>query len=159
MISVDVQIEIPKNTNVKYEYDHVNHKLQCDRILHVPFMYPFNYGYILNTLSGDGDPLDAVVLCEPSLYPTCFIKCKIIGALLTEDENGCDDKILLVPETFVDPESKHINDISDVDSHLLSKIKYFFEHYKDLEKGKFVVIKNFVNAIDAVKIYEKCKHT
>ena len=90
MNTVDVQIEIPSGQSVKYEIDHNTHQLKCDRFLHVPFAYPFNYGYILNTLGGDGDPLDAVVICKPSLFPTCLIKCRIIGALITSDENGKD---------------------------------------------------------------------
>ena len=155
MTTVIVQIEIPKNNTVKYEYDHENNKLICDRILHVPFAYPFNYGYILNTLSLDGDPIDAIVLCEPELYPTCHIKCRIIGALVTEDEKGGDDKIILVPATNVDPDSKDINDIENVSKHLLDKIKYFFTHYKDLEAGKFVVVKDFVGVDGAVKLYDE----
>ena len=158
MTSVEVQIEIPKNTNVKYEYDHVNNKLICDRILHGPFMYLFNYGYIVNTLSLDGDPLDCVVICEPELYPACHINCRIIGALITEDEKGGDDKIIVVPDTKIDPDSKHINNITDVSEHLISKIKYFFEHYKDLEEGKFVRVKEFVAVDQAVAIYNKCKN-
>lgn len=154
---VEVQIEIPKNNSVKYEYDHVNNKLICDRILHGPFTYLFNYGYIVDTLSPDGDPLDCIVLCEPELYPTCHIKCRIIGALITEDEKGGDDKIIVVPDTKIDPDSKDINNISDVSTHLISKIKYFFEHYKDLEEGKFVKVKDFVSASDAIEIYKKCK--
>lgn len=157
MTSIEVQIEIPKNNTVKYEYDHVHNKLKCDRILHGPFTYLFNYGYVINTLSPDGDPLDCIVLCEPELYPTCHIDCRIIGALITEDEKGGDDKLIVVPDTHVDPDSKNINDLKDISEHLMSKIKYFFEHYKDLEPGKFVRVKDFVGAIEATQIYLNCK--
>src|SRR6185312_14899665 len=100
---VEVKIEISKGHTVKYEFDHVSGKLICDRFLHVPFAYKFNYGFITNTLGGDGDPLDAIVLCDQSLHPTCYIQCKIIACLITKDEKGRDDKIILVPSEKVDP--------------------------------------------------------
>lgn len=154
---IDVCVEIPKNNRVKYEYNHETNKLICDRILHVPFAYMFNYGYVDETLSPDSDPLDCVVLCEPELYPTCHVKCRIIGALLTEDEKGGDDKLIVVPDYKIDPDSKNINDISDVSEHVVKKIKYFFEHYKDLEENKFVKVKEFVRKNEAIEIYKKSK--
>ncbi len=150
---VSVQIEIPYGNNVKYEIDHKTGLLFCDRILHGPFAYPFNYGYIFHTLGGDGDPLDAVVICKRTLLPTCIINCKIIGALITEDENGRDEKILLVPSDKVDPYNKHINNYTDLDSHTLDEIKYFFEHYKDMETGKFIKVESFVDRVAANKLY------
>jgi inorganic pyrophosphatase len=153
---VSVQIEIPSGQNVKYEIDHITHQLRCDRFLHGPYMYPFNYGFIPYTLSLDGDPLDAVVICNRSLLPTCFIDCKIIGALLTEDEKGQDEKILLVPSEKIDPYNKNINNYKDLDQHTIDEIKYFFEHYKDMEKGKFIKVGDFVNTEEAINIYERC---
>ena len=153
---VSVQIEIPSGQNVKYEIDHITHQLRCDRFLHGPYMYPFNYGFIPHTLSLDGDPLDAVVICNRSLLPTCFIDCKIIGALLTEDEKGQDEKILLVPSEKIDPYNKNINNYTDLDQHTIDEIKYFFEHYKDMEKGKFIIVGDFVNSDEAINIYERC---
>ncbi len=155
--SVQVQIEIPYGNNVKYEIDHHTGNLVCDRFLHGPFAYPFNYGYILNTLGGDGDPLDAVVICKRTLLPTCLINCKIIGALITSDENGKDEKILLVPDEKVDPYNKNITNYTDLDSHTLDEIKYFFEHYKDLEKGKFIDVNEFVDSNNAYEIYLNSK--
>jgi inorganic pyrophosphatase len=152
---VTVHIEISKNDNVKYEFDHDTHELVCDRILHVPMVYPFNYGYVPKTLSLDGDPIDAVVLCKPPLHPTCHIRCKIIGVLVTEDEKGGDDKLILVPCDEVDPRSKDINDICDVPNQDLIDIKYFFSHYKELEEGKFVLIKEVLGKDDAVRIYNE----
>ena len=152
-VIVPVQIEIPYGNNVKYEIDHKTNQLICDRFLHGPFAYPFNYGYISNTLGGDGDPLDAVVICKRTLLPTCIINCKIIGALITEDENGRDEKILLVPSDKVDPYNKKINNYTDLDSHTLDEIKYFFEHYKDLETGKFIKVDSFVDRHTANQIY------
>jgi len=154
--SVSVQIEIPYGQNVKYEIDHNTKQLICDRFIYGPFAYPFNYGYIIDTLGGDGDPLDAVVICNRSLLPTCFINCKIIGALITSDENGQDEKILLVPDDKIDPYNTNIKNYTDLDQHTIEEIKYFFEHYKDLEKNKFVKVENFVDNNIAVDIYKKC---
>lgn len=152
---VKVQIEIPQGQNVKYEIDHETNELVCDRFLHGPFAYPFNYGYITHTLGGDGDPLDAVVICDRSLLPTCTIKCKIIGALITNDEKGKDEKIILVPNDNIDPYNKKINNITDLDDHTLDEIKYFFTHYKDLEQGKFINVEDFVSFDVAYEIYNK----
>jgi inorganic pyrophosphatase len=152
---VKVQIEIPQGQNVKYEIDHETNELVCDRFLHGPFAYPFNYGYITHTLGGDGDPLDAVVICDRSLLPTCTIRCKIIGALITNDEKGKDEKIILVPDDKIDPYNKKINNITDLDDHTLDEIKYFFTHYKDLEQGKFINVEDFVSVDVAYEIYNK----
>lgn len=151
-----VKIEISKNSRIKYEYDKELEALVCDRILHTPLTYPFNYGYIPNTLSGDGDPLDAVVLMDHELIPGCFIKCKVIGALETIDDQGEDTKLILVPITKVDPLSKNIDNISDINSHTLKTIKYFYEHYKDLE-NKQVIVNDFLNRDKAIEVYNKTK--
>jgi inorganic pyrophosphatase len=152
---VTVQIEIGMGQSVKYEINHHTNQIICDRFLYGPFLYPFNYGYIINTLGGDGDPLDAVVICKPSLQVGCFINCRIIGALITTDENGRDEKILLVPDDKVDPYSINIKEYSDIDSHTINEIKYFFEHYKDMEANKHVKVENFILSDEATKIYEQ----
>jgi len=151
--TVRVQIEISQGSNVKYEIDHKTNELVCDRFLHGPFAYPFNYGYICGTLGGDGDPLDAVVICNRSLVPSCYIKCKIIGALVTVDEKGRDEKFILVPDDKIDPYNKTIMSFKDLDTHTLDEIKYFFTHYKDLETGKFIQVNDFIGELDAWKIY------
>jgi inorganic pyrophosphatase len=152
---VTVQIEIGMGQSVKYEINHHTNQIICDRFLYGPFLYPFNYGYIINTLGGDGDPLDAVVICKPSLQVGCFINCRIIGALITTDENGRDEKILLVPDDKIDPYSVNIKEYSDIDSHTINEIKYFFEHYKDMEANKHVKVENFISSDEATKIYEQ----
>ena len=151
----NVRIEISKGSNVKYEFDHVNNNLICDRILHTPFSYFFNYGYIENTLGGDGDPLDAIVLCEDSLFPTCLIKCRPIGLLSTIDNEGEDDKIIMVPITRVDPSYKDVTELSQLNENLLDKIKFFFENYKKLEKNKWVKINHWGNSQEAYDIIKK----
>ena len=139
----EVFIEISKGTNIKYEYE--DGKLTVDRFLNVPFSYPFNYGYIPNTLGGDGDALDAVVICENSLQPCSYIKCKLIGCLRTEDESGEDDKFIFIPHETVDKNSTTINKLSDIKSDILIKIRYFFEHYKDLDDNKWINVGDFID--------------
>jgi len=153
---IDVFIEISKNSHIKYEYDENIHALRCDRILHTPFTYNFNYGFIPNTLSDDGDPLDVVVLMEDELVPGCFIKCKILGCLATSDDEGNDPKIIACPITKIDPNFKNIKDLHDIPIHTLDKIKYFFTHYKDLE-NKQVTIGDFLNKENAIIIYRNSK--
>jgi len=136
-------VEISKGSSVKYEYD--DGKLKVDRFLNVPFVYPFNYGYIPNTLGRDNDPLDAVVLCD-SLIPGSTIKCKLIGALETTDENGEDNKFIFVPINKVSKKSESISSLQDLSKEELNKIKYFFTHYKDLDEGKWVCVGDWINA-------------
>lgn len=150
---VDVQIEIPLGSNIKYEFDHIKNRMVVDRILSTPVTYFFNYGYIPNTLSGDGDSLDAIVLCNESLLPTCFIKCKMIGVLHTEDEKGIDDKVILVPVNKISQESSQFNDIKDIFPATLNKLRCFFEDYKKLEIGKFVKVNNFGDRNDAYNTF------
>ena len=106
---VNVFIEIAKNSHIKYEYDKELKALICDRILHTPFKYDFNYGFIPNTLSEDGDPLDVVVIMDEELVPGCYIKCKILGLLETRDDQGIDPKLIMCPINKVDPKYKLYN--------------------------------------------------
>ena len=149
---LDVIIEISKHSNIKYEYDEIEKILVCNRVLHTPFTYIFNYGYVPNTLSPDNDPLDAVVLMDDELVPGCKIRCRIIGCLETSDCEGVDPKMILCPSNKVDPSYARLNDISDVSEHTLNKIRYFFSHYKDLE-NKVVEVGNFVGRDEAKEIY------
>lgn len=153
---IDVFIEISKNSHIKYEYDKTINALRCDRILHTPLKYIFNYGFVPNTLSDDGDPLDVVVLMEDELVPGCHIKCKILGCLDTSDDEGNDPKIIACPISKIDPTYKNITQLSDIPSHTLDKIVYFFTHYKDLENKK-VTIGDFWEKDIAIDIYEKSK--
>lgn len=146
---MEVFIEISKGTNIKYEYE--DGKLKVDRFLNVPFAYPFNYGYIPNTLGGDKDELDAVVICDAAIQPCSFIKCKLIGCLRTEDEKGEDDKFIFVPADDVDKKSININELMDINPDILNKIKYFFEHYKDLDENKWIKVLDYVSKDDCMK--------
>jgi inorganic pyrophosphatase len=152
--TVDVFIEIGKGSHIKYEYDKERKALICDRILHTPFKYEFNYGFIPNTLSPDGDPIDVVVVMDDELLPGCYIKCKFIGLLETEDEAGVDPKLIMCPCDKVDPVSREINDLKDLSSIKLERIKYFFTHYKDLENKK-VKIGEFKGKKDAIRTFQE----
>lgn len=151
---VDCLIEIPLNTDIKYEFDKELNMLRCDRFLHTSMGYPGNYGYIPKTLSDDGDPIDLLLVSSYSLIPGCIIKVKIIGVLEMRDEKGYDEKLIAVPSNKIDPESSKYNDIEDVSETLLNKIKHFFKHYKDNEKNKFSEVLGFKNKEVALKYLE-----
>jgi len=151
---IDVFVEIAKNSHIKYEYDKIRKTLICDRILHTPFKYFFNYGFIPDTLSEDGDPLDVVIVMDDELVPGCYITCKLIGYLETSDDAGNDPKLIMCPTNKIDPKYNGINDINDIDELTLNKIKYFFSHYKDLE-NKRVSIGNFKCKSEAIEVYKQ----
>ena len=155
MEKLDVIIEIPKNSRIKYEKDEVTGKIRCDRYLKTPFNYPYNYGYVPNTLAPDGDPLDAIVLCDYSLIPGCTVDCKVLGGIETSDEKGLDDKIILVPSDGIDPRSIYYNSIDDFKQSKLDEIKYFLSHYKDEENGKYIIVKDFYSKEEANKRIKK----
>jgi inorganic pyrophosphatase len=133
-VTIDVMIEIPKGSRNKYEYDKERKRLKFDRMLFSSVHYPSDYGFILDTLAGDGDPLDALVLVWEPTFPGCLIEVKPVGLFKMWDEKGPDEKILCVP--IGDPTWSYINDLQDVPPHLLKEIENFFEIYKTLEKKK-----------------------
>jgi inorganic pyrophosphatase len=158
MSEVDVIVEISKGSHIKYEYDKEKKILICDRILHTPMKYPFNYGFIPDTLSEDGDPLDIVILTEDELLPGCAIKCQILGYLDTTDDDGNDPKIIVRPITKIDPTMENASNLYNaLPNHTLKKIKYFFQHYKDLE-NKFVNVGEFYNKDAAIQVFTDSKN-
>ena len=147
---INVVIEIPKDAEpVKYEVDKESGAIFVDRILSTPMRYPCNYGYVPATLGGDGDPLDALVILPLSLIPGSVIRCHPVGMLKMTDEAGSDEKLLVTPADKVFPGYSHIKSIEQVSPHWLERIGHFFEHYKDLEKGKWVKIEGWVGADEA----------
>ncbi len=150
-----VLIEIPQGSNVKYELDKETGLIFVDRFLHTSMVYPFNYGFIPQTLADDGDPVDVLVLCENSVIPGSVIKAKPIGGLLMEDEAGNDEKIIAAPLEKIDPIEGRYQDIKDIPDALKNKIKHFFEYYKVLEPGKWVKVKNWFNKEKAEKIISR----
>ena len=153
----DMIVEIPRNSNVKYEFDKDINMMRCDRIISTSMLYPGNYGYIPETLSGDGDPLDILLICDYPIYPGTIIKVKVIGVLLTTDEKGEDEKLIAVPENTVDKSSIYINSLDDLGNHILTKIKHFFSHYKDNEPNKWVQVGEFKDIKDTVEIIKNAK--
>ncbi|BBL45642.1 inorganic pyrophosphatase [Nanobdella aerobiophila] len=149
---INVFIEIPKGSNVKYEFDEEEKVMRVDRILYTAMFYPFNYGFIPETLEEDGDPLDVLVISYDILFPGSIISARPIGVLVTEDEKGTDRKIIAVPIDKIDPRFSGIKDIKDLPEAILNQIKHFYEHYKELEPGKYVKIKEFKGKLEAEKV-------
>ena len=150
---INVIIEIPKDSEpVKYEVDKESGAIFVDRILSTPMRYPCNYGYVPQTLGGDGDPLDVLVVLPLPLIPGSVIRCRPVGVLRMTDEAGGDEKLLAVPADKIFNGYSHIHDIGQVSPHWLERIGHFFEHYKDLEKGKWVKVDRWGDAAEAKQI-------
>lgn len=145
-----VVIEIPANaTPIKYEIDKETGTLFVDRFMFTTMFYPCNYGYINHTLSLDGDPVDVLVPTPYPLQPGSVIRCRPVGMLRMTDEAGEDAKLVAVPHPKLSQEYAHIQDVQDLPELLRAQIVHFFEHYKDLEKGKWVKVANWDNAAAA----------
>lgn len=150
-----VIIEIPQGTSIKYELDKETGFLKVDRFLHTAMVYPFNYGFVPHTLADDGDPVDVLVICDLPVLPGSLIKVKPIGVLITEDEAGLDQKLLVVPVEKIDPIDGVYKNIDEIPEAIKNKIKHFFENYKTLEPGKWVKVKDWLDRNEAIKIIEK----
>jgi inorganic pyrophosphatase len=148
---VNVVIEIPMNSGVKYELDKESGVLVVDRILYTSMVYPFNYGFIPGTLEEDGDPVDILVVSYDSLVPGSVIKARPVGVLETEDEKGRDAKIVAVPSDKIDPRFQGIRDVNDIPEAVRQRIEHFFQHYKELEKGKWVKIVGWRSRAEALE--------
>jgi len=150
-----VFIEVSKNSNLKYEFDKKNNCLILDRVLHNTNVFPYNYGFIPNTLSPDGDPIDIIILCDYELIPGCICDVKVIGGIDTSDESGQDDKIICVLSDKIDKQSKYISDINDIRQSTIDNIVYFLSHYKEGELNKYVNIGEIYNKKKALEIIKK----
>ena len=147
---VNVVIEIPMHSDpVKYEVDKASGVLIVDRFMATAMFYPANYGYVPNTLSEDGDPVDVLVITPYALMSGSVIESRPIAMLKMTDEKGVDAKILAVPADGLTTQYRHIKSPDDVPPHLLASIAHFFEHYKDLEEGKWVKLDGWVGADEA----------
>jgi inorganic pyrophosphatase len=159
---VNVIIEIPMNAEpVKYEVDKDTGAIFVDRVLTTPMRYPCNYGYVPHTLSGDGDPVDVLVVMPLPLVPGCVVRCRPVGMLAMKDEAGEDTKVVAVPVDKVFPGYRSVHGVRDLPELTLDRIAHFFEHYKDLEKGKWVKVEGWKDAdaakqeiLDGVKRYK-----
>ena len=154
--SYNVIIEIPMNASpVKYEFDKDAGAIFVDRFMQVPMSYPHNYGFIPHTLSDDGDPADVLVMTQYPVISGAVIRVRPIGVLLMEDESGMDEKILAVPVSKLDISYDAVKDISDIDQITKDRICHFFEHYKKLEKGKWVKVKGWEGVDTAKRLIEE----
>ncbi len=138
---VNAVIENPQGTHNKYEFDEELNAIKLDRVLHSPFFYPADYGFIPETLGGDGDPLDIFVLTDSPVFSGCVLETRPIGVLIMEDESGQDEKILAVPTK--NPHYNHIAKLEDVPESYTKEISHFLEQYKALEPNKWVKVKGW----------------
>ncbi len=138
---VNVIIEVPAGTEpVKYEFDKYSGALVVDRILHTSMRYPANYGFIPHTLGDDGDPIDALVVAGVPFVGGCVARVRPVGVLMMEDNNGQDEKLLMVPVDALHPYHSGITTYTDLPSIVIEQVEHFFAHYKDLEPGKWVKV-------------------
>lgn len=152
---INVVVEIPYGSNIKYELDKESGAVVVDRVMYSAMFYPANYGFVPNTLSDDGDPADVLVLNEYPLQAGSVIKCRLIGVLLMEDESGIDEKLLAVPVSKIDPRYDDIKTLQDLPKITLDRIKNFFETYKMLEPNKWVKVKDYKGKEEAQAILQK----
>lgn len=153
-VVVHAIIEIPKGSSNKYEYDHETGHFKLDRALYSPMFYPTDYGFVPDTLSGDGDPIDILVMMQNPTFPGCMIEARIIGMFLMSDDKGRDEKLIGVP--IHDPRYDQVFSLGDLSSHTELEFEHFFREYKRLEK-KEVTIEGWYNVDDAVKALEDAR--
>lgn len=150
---INVIIEIPVGGEpIKYELDKESGALFVDRFLYTPMRYPGNYGFIPHTLSDDGDPADVLIATTRPLVPGAVIKCRPIGVLVMKDEAGMDEKIVAVPVSKLTRRYESIKNYTDLPEITQHQIQHFFEHYKDLEAGKWVEFNHWGDAETARNI-------
>lgn len=154
---INVVVDIPKGSRNKYEYQEDEGYFKLDRTLYSPMFFPFEYGFIPQTMSEDGDSLDVVLLTTFTTFPGCVIQARPIGVLLMKDEEGIDNKIVAVPLEKVDPRFKEVQKLEDLGEHLKKEIEIFFADYKKLEKEKykFVKIKGWQGIKEAKEVIKK----
>ena len=150
---VNVIIEVPVGGQpIKYEMDKDAGTLVVDRFLYTPMTYPGNYGFVPHTLSDDGDPIDVLVCNTRPLIPGCLINVRPIGVLIMEDNSGQDEKIIAVPGPHLTKRYENVHEFSDLPEITLQQIAHFFEHYKDLEPGKWVKIGDWRGSEEARRL-------
>ena len=159
---INVIIEIPAHSDpVKYELDKETGAMFVDRFMTTAMHYPCNYGYVPHTLSKDGDPVDVMVMTSYPLIPGSVIECRPIGVLKMTDESGDDAKILAVPADKLSRLYRNVRDFRDIPEAQLGQIAHFFEHYKDLDEGKWVRVEGWggideakQEILDSMKMYQ-----
>ncbi|MCV3743704.1 inorganic diphosphatase [Ureaplasma sp. ES3154-GEN] len=153
-MKLNVTIEIPKHSNIKYEYDRATKEISVDRILYGANSYPQNYGFIRDALDYDGDELDALVIADQAFNPGINVPVRLLGAMKMIDGGETDTKLITVIDC--DPRYQHIQTLQDVPAHYLKEIKDFFENYKNLQ-NKTVIINGFEDQAWAINEYQECQ--
>lgn len=153
---INVIIEVPVGGEpIKYEMDKASGALFVDRYLYTSMRYPGNYGFVPNTLSDDGDPVDVIVASTRAITPGAVINCRPIGVLKMSDEAGGDEKILAVPTNKLTRRYENVQNYDDLPQITLDQIQHFFEHYKDLEKEKWVRVDGWGDAAEAKRLVQE----
>jgi inorganic pyrophosphatase len=163
---LNVVVDIPKGSSNKFEYNEDGGYFTLDRVLHHQMFYPFDYGFIPQTLEEDGDPVDVILLVTYPTFTGCVVKSRIIGIIETSDEEGKDHKVICVPISKVDPRWDHINSVDDLNSHMREELLLHFKEIKKLEKHKydkvqiwgFKEIEHAYNIIDSSIVAYHNKH-
>jgi inorganic pyrophosphatase len=153
--AIDVVIEIPRGSRNKYEWDHERHVMRLDRRLFTATAYPADYGFIPETLSDDGDPLDALVLLDEPTFPGCWVSARPVGVFWMTDDQGGDAKVLCVPAG--DARWEHVTDLDGLPDLLTDEIGHFFEVYKALEPGKGTDVRGWEGADAARREVAACQ--
>lgn len=154
--TMNVIIEIPMNHDpIKYEMDKDSGALFVDRFMQTSMHYPCNYGFIPHTCSGDGDPIDVLVITSYPVAPSTVIPARPIGVLLMEDESGIDEKIIALPGKKIAPEFAHIDCMEQLNVVIKGRIIHFFSHYKDLDTTKWVKVQDFEGPIKAIELLKE----
>ena len=154
---INVIIEVPVGGEpIKYEMDKASGTLFVDRFLYTPMRYPGNYGFVPHTLAADGDPLDVLVCNTRAIVPGAVINCRPVGVLIMEDDGGGDEKLIAVPSNHLTQRYSKVRNVDDLPDITISQIRHFFEHYKDLEPGKWVKIDRFAGADEAKSLIIDC---
>ncbi|HRP97781.1 MAG TPA: inorganic diphosphatase [Rhodocyclaceae bacterium] len=147
---INVVIEIPAQGDpIKFEVDKDSGAVFVDRFMGTSMRYPINYGYVPHTIAGDGDPVDVLVVTPFALAPGVVIRCRPVGVLKMEDESGMDAKVIAVPVSKLTPLYDKVHSIDDLPELLMKQTVHFFEHYKDLEPGKWVKVLGWGSVDDA----------
>jgi inorganic pyrophosphatase len=147
---INVIVEVPVGGEpIKYEIEKESGALFVDRFLYTPMRYPGNYGFVPHTLCGDGDPLDVLVANTRALVPGSVINCRAVGVLVMEDEAGMDEKLIAVPTHKLTQRYDSVKTVTDLPEITRSQIEHFFQHYKDLEPGKWVKIVRWGDVTEA----------
>lgn len=152
---INVVIEIPQGSAVKYEVDKDSGAIMVDRFLFTSMAYPAAYGFIPGTLADDGDPADVLILLPSAVVPGAAIRCRPIGMLQMEDESGQDEKIICVPHDKISPMFKTVHAVEDLPEITRQQIEHFFTRYKDLEPGKWVKVTGWADKAAAEAVIMK----